>query len=493
MWTRTIDGSVIDATGKVILFSPERFVKDICFGDCCFICGSTPAQKPFNNEHIIPEWVLRRYDLFHKVIRLPNDVNIRYDRYTVPCCAECNAMMGRLIEEPISEVIQGGINAINAFIKRGHGLVMFVWMGLMFLKTHLKDRALRFHLDARRNDQKIADGYEWEHLFHVHSICRCFYTECSVEPEAIGSFLVIPVKSKAPADPFDFADLYLAQTMILRLDDIGLAVVFNDSCGAMSYFRRKVHKITGPVSELQLREIMVELAFLNLHLRERPQFHSEFDLVNETCRIIAARPELGLVALDRRVRGALLYNAFRDVLPDVPLIGRTEQEKWEELKAGNLTFLFDDDGKFIDETWKPLWSHEVTIGLVQPWHVFALFAVAFGVLSHDCGLQPPLGRRASSFPALTSTVASGVLLPEHNQNRPPSVDHRSFRDQLALSIGFAVTRSRSLLRRLLTEHAPDDARQMLAARVVEHLEQSGLEIDEAEQVMRKRPPRRMHG
>jgi hypothetical protein len=73
------------------------------------------------------------------------------------------------------------------------------------------------------------------------------------------------------------------------------------------------------------------------------------------------------------------------------------------------------------------------------------------------------------------------------------VDHRSFRDQLAFSIGFAVTRSRALLRRLLTEHAPDDARQQLAARVVEHLEQSGFEIDEDAQLMRKRPPTRSHG
>jgi hypothetical protein len=73
------------------------------------------------------------------------------------------------------------------------------------------------------------------------------------------------------------------------------------------------------------------------------------------------------------------------------------------------------------------------------------------------------------------------------------MDHRSFRDQLAFSIGFAVTRSRGLMRRLLTEHAPDDARQMLAKRVVQHLEQSGFEIDEAEQVMRKRPPSANHG
>jgi hypothetical protein len=51
------------------------------------------------------------------------------------------------------------------------------------------------------------------------------------------------------------------------------------------------------------------------------------------------------------------------------------------------------------------------------------------------------------------------------------VDFRSFRDQLAFSIGFAFTRSRHLLRRLWSEHAPDDARRMLAKRVIEHLEQ----------------------
>jgi hypothetical protein len=37
-------------------------------------------------------------------------------------------------------------------------------------------------------------------------------------------------------------------------------------------------------------------------------------------------------------------------------------------------------------------------------------------------------------------------------------DPWSFREHLVFSIGLALTRSRSLLRRLLREHAPDDAR-----------------------------------
>jgi hypothetical protein len=80
-----------------------------------------------------------------------------------------------------------------------------------------------------------------------------------------------------------------------------------------------------------------------------------------------------------------------------------------------------------------------------------------------------------------------------NQNMAARVDHRSLRDQLAFSIGFAVTRNRDLLRRLLKDHVTDDARQQLAERIVEYLEQSGFEIDETEQVMKRRPPTPRHG
>jgi hypothetical protein len=65
----TEDGSIVDRAGKIIYFSTQRFVDDICLGNCCFICGAKPEEKPFNNEHILPEWLLRRYDLFARTIR----------------------------------------------------------------------------------------------------------------------------------------------------------------------------------------------------------------------------------------------------------------------------------------------------------------------------------------------------------------------------------------------------------------------------------------
>jgi hypothetical protein len=73
------------------------------------------------------------------------------------------------------------------------------------------------------------------------------------------------------------------------------------------------------------------------------------------------------------------------------------------------------------------------------------------------------------------------------------MDRSSFRDQLMFSIGFAISRNRDLLRRLLTEHVTDATRDQLAKRVVEHLELSGFQIDEAAQIMTKRPGHHGHG
>ena len=83
---------------------------------------------------------------------------------------------------------------------------------------------------------------------------------------------------------------------------------------------------------------------------------------------------------------------------------------------------------------------------------------------------------------------------ERNKNNGRRMQHPwSFRQHLVFSIGFALTRSRSLLRRLLQEHAPEEAKHELAERVVKHLEQSGFELDEEARALRKRPPLEPHG
>lgn len=194
-------------------FSCERFVRDIAEGNCCFICGATPAEKPFNNEHVLPNWVLRRYGLHTRTITLPNETTFRYDQYTIPCCIDCNSLLGRNVEEPIRKLIEQGPVALREYVRSGGALHIFVWLALIFLKIHLKDRTLRWHRDLRQPDDRIGELYTWEDLHHLHTVARCFYTKCDVSDAALGSLLIMGAKRHPDRENFDIADFSEAQSL----------------------------------------------------------------------------------------------------------------------------------------------------------------------------------------------------------------------------------------------------------------------------------------
>lgn len=354
-WTKTDDGSIVDGSGKVIYFSTQRFIRDIALGNCCFICGAAPDTKPFNDEHVFPRWLLQRYGLFARTITLPNGRPVRYDRHTVPCCEECNTLMGREIEKPISAALDGSPHSVQDFVASGNGLHLFVWMGLIYLKLHLKNKTHRKTLDTRVDAGMIADDYDWYLLHHLHTVIRCFYIPTTIGPGVLGSLMIYPVRTEASLDEFDFGDLHVTQTMMLRLGRTAIFVVFDDSGGAQSYVQSKLlPKLTGPISELQAREIMVEFAMLNWHLKDRPIYQSLCDTVKEEQTIIARlsdRPELD--GWDLEVRGQLMWNAIGHAWSTFPSLGASEEAVKKVVLTGNMSVLWDDNGDFILGDAKP--------------------------------------------------------------------------------------------------------------------------------------------
>lgn len=67
----TEDRSIEDEQGRVLFYSAARFLRDVVEGDCCFNCGASPGSVAFNDEHVLPYWVLRRFGLHDKRIELP--------------------------------------------------------------------------------------------------------------------------------------------------------------------------------------------------------------------------------------------------------------------------------------------------------------------------------------------------------------------------------------------------------------------------------------
>jgi len=347
-WSKAADGTFLDEKGGIVFFSCKRFVESICEGGSCFICGAKPGSKTFNDEHILPEWILREFSLFGREVVLPNGEGYKYGRYTIPCCKDCNSDMGRHIENPVSDLLHGGHRAIADYLQKEDGLLLMVWVALIFVKTHLRDKNFNMTLDRRVSQDPISSLYEWESLHHVHTFARCFKTGAEITDGVAGTCFILPAKEER--EGFDYADLYEAQVALVRFHDIALLTVFNDSKAVTPHLQRILNRITGPLSSVQIREVMVEAACCNLHIKERPQFISQVDLRERKYKIIAKFPPLPpeFRPVDLELRGRLMEYALRNQLARATIEGYSNTDEfWSKVRQGLQTFLFDDDGDFI--------------------------------------------------------------------------------------------------------------------------------------------------
>lgn len=342
------DGTVLDSNGKIIFYSVNRFIEDICKSDRCFICGKSSAEITFTKEHILPKWILRKYKLYDKIIGLPNYSSFRYSKYVIPCCKNCNQLLNKKLEQPIKKLIDSGYSDFIKYLRREGPYELFVWLNLIFLKTHLKDKSLKLHLKEISNI-KISDFYTWEDLHHIHCIARSFYTNADLEKEVLGSILILPVKKLKHIESFDYFDLYDSKSILLRVNDIGIIAVLNDSCLAQNTISDIINIIDNEISPLQLREIFARLSFGNNILNSHPEFSSNIDLTNESYIISATIPtEVGMLDYEIKKFGNIMFYCCDDWLDK-----RNENEYnilRKNIESGNYTFIINSEGKFVSDS-----------------------------------------------------------------------------------------------------------------------------------------------
>ena len=311
------------------------------------MCGVSPKMASFNNEHVLPDWILKRFKLHSMQISLPNRKQLTYGRYKVPCCATCNSLMSDAFEAPISGLMADGYKAVRDHINEEGPARLFQWLNLIFLKTHLKDKGLRFHLDSREGDEKISDFYSWEDLHHFHSVSRAFYSGAKFHPSGLGTLLVLPAKTGMPLGDFDYRDLYIAKTILLRLGEVGIVAVLNDCGAALSVLRNIVGKIEAALSPAQFLELMARLASINLRLKDRPVFASVFDH-NWANQILIAEHPANVELLEEGPEnelGKILHWCYEGIIPMIP-----EGERdfvISHIKEGKYSLILNPQGKFI--------------------------------------------------------------------------------------------------------------------------------------------------
>jgi len=340
----TINEKIIDVTSsKTVFFPLNYFLNKIVREDTCFVCGAERGSKDFDDEHIIPKWVLRNFNLQERRITLLNKKSFIYSKYKIPCCKDCNKELGQAYEEPLSHKLKLKYNDLEKNVDDNFKKLLFKWMSLIFIKTHLKDKEVRFDEDRRSKSVQNSELYDWGIMHHVHCIARSYYTSAVIEDSVYGSLLIIPMIEKE-GEPFDFFDSITGRVIYIRLGDYAIIAVLDDSGICEKVINQDLEKIgKNRLSALQVREIISKLISINLHILNRPEYYSTINKNNEYF-IYSKIPKKIYFSNPQKIRktqGGFL-KIFIEKIPTLNF----DEEYLDKIKDNKISFIFDQNGNF---------------------------------------------------------------------------------------------------------------------------------------------------
>ena len=349
--------SVYGRSGKLLKFSFEHFITDVVKGKACFMCGALPGTKVFNDEHVIPDWLLRKFDSHSKKVKLPNSAPVLYGAFKIPCCQECNTLLGKRIEEPVAKIFNSSASydtMLNHVKDEGFNL-LFVWLSLIFLKHHLYDSKVRYHLDRRRrSDITIGDRYPWPLAEHALCVARSPYTNTVLTNGTIGSCFIYPVRQSKRLQ-FDHMDFFYSQAIMMQIYDVFMICVIDDAGYCNTVLKEEHERMKPPLFNIQCREIFAKYAYTSQRIKLRPKLHSDFLVTGQPLRTAEVPDAFELSDWIGEDYGKLLCEATKDKhIPGDPTqdlsLGQQISEFVEARKRrGDWSYVFDDNGAFNEQ------------------------------------------------------------------------------------------------------------------------------------------------
>ncbi|MGQ7869802.1 hypothetical protein [Sunxiuqinia sp. sy24] len=133
---------------------------------------------------------------------------------------------------------------------------------------------------------------------------------------------------------------------MLQLGEFSIISILNDSSAALNVFMENFKKINGAVTPFQLREIFSHLVFININLKDRPIYYSEY-VARKKQYFIRTKFPSGIYLEDENERvisiGMLLRNYAEKIMGNID----NKEEILKEIEEERRSYLFNNEGIFL--------------------------------------------------------------------------------------------------------------------------------------------------
>lgn len=195
----------------------------------CFLCKE---EKKLTEEHVFPQWMQTKYDLWNKFIIMKDGTKFKYGRLKIKCCKECNGIYLSQKEKEISELIKNNDILELKNIEDS----IFIWLYKIMYGINYKEMFMK--LDKKSPDSEPLVPKEHilnqkaTSLFLQSVLGKVKFNDFS--PYSIFIFNVIDTNEE---DFYYASDPYLQIASII-LGNIGIICSFQDD----GYIKQKIYE-----------------------------------------------------------------------------------------------------------------------------------------------------------------------------------------------------------------------------------------------------------
>ncbi|MCF7933831.1 MAG: hypothetical protein K9L73_03485 [Spirochaetia bacterium] len=188
----------------------------------CFLCGIGLNNQNRTDEHVIPKWLQKEFNLWDQTIDLLNKTTINYRKLKIPCCSECNNKYLSKMENTIRKGFEGGYQEFCKVDER----IVFLWLSKIYYGILYKE----MFLSINRTDPDQGTIVSEDFVRNIEMI-YFFLQEIRGAHKCVGfkpaSIFILKLQYDDNIK-WNFSDRILTNFISIRMKDIGIIAVLGD-------------------------------------------------------------------------------------------------------------------------------------------------------------------------------------------------------------------------------------------------------------------------
>ena len=232
----------------------------------CFLTGQTLSSEE-EKIQVFPAWLMSRYNLEDKVIKLLDESYTGYKDLKLPCSAAVNEQYIITLETEIEAAFTQGYEAV----KQVEPLKLFQWAGKLLygiIFNELQAGIKQQH--AQGEAFNVSEGLQ--HKFsHLHLMLQSLNQP--VIFDGFTPFSLFLFKVDNPENEFSYRDEINTLTFSLRIQDFGLIICLQDNGTNSRYHKELVEKIENDtLHPIQFEEVCAKVFYSAFLFNRLPEY-----------------------------------------------------------------------------------------------------------------------------------------------------------------------------------------------------------------------------